>query len=123
MEPIVQLKEIVKEFPGVLANDHISLDLYPGECHALVGENGAGKSTLMKILYGAYSPDGGQILIDGTPRTYNVQGARDLGVGMVYQNFMQVPELSILENVILGDPPRKVLPSITSRRGNVFQFC
>ena len=66
MEPIVQIKEIVKEFPGVLANDHISLDLYPGECHALVGENGAGKSTLMKILYGAYSPDGGQILIDGT---------------------------------------------------------
>ena len=107
MEPIVQLKEIVKKFPGVLANDHVSLDLYPGECHALVGENGAGKSTLMKILYGAYTPDGGQILIDGKAHSYNVQGARDLGIGMVYQNFMQVPELSILENVILGDPPKK----------------
>ena len=65
MEAVVELKGIVKKFPGVIANDHIDLALYPGETHALVGENGAGKSTLMKILYGQYAPDEGEILIDG----------------------------------------------------------
>jgi simple sugar transport system ATP-binding protein len=107
MEAIIELKNIVKQFPGVLANDHVSLQLFPGECHALVGENGAGKSTLMKILYGAVQPDEGEILIDGKACSYDIQQAREYGIGMVYQNFMQVPEMSILENVILGNPPKK----------------
>ncbi len=107
MEPIVELKNIVKQFPGVLANDHVNLSLYPGETHALVGENGAGKSTLMKILYGQYVPDEGEILIDGKPCRYDVTGARQHKIGMVYQNFMQIPQMSILENIILGNAPLK----------------
>lgn len=107
MEPIVELRGIVKRFPGVLANDHIDLALYPGEVHALVGENGAGKSTLMKILYGQYAPDEGEILIDGKTCRYDVTGARRHKIGMVYQNFMQIPEMSILENIILGNAPMK----------------
>ncbi|HWS28926.1 MAG TPA: ABC transporter ATP-binding protein [Clostridia bacterium] len=105
MQPIVELKGIVKQFPGVLANDHVNFALYAGETHALVGENGAGKSTLMKILYGQYTPDEGEILIDGVPCRYNVTGARHHGIGMVYQNFMQIPEMCILENIILGNAP------------------
>ena len=107
MEPIVELRGITKQFPGVLANDHVDLALYPGEVHALVGENGAGKSTLMKILYGQYAQDEGEILIDGLPCQYNVAGARQHKIGMVYQNFMQIPEMSILENIILGNAPGK----------------
>lgn len=105
MKPIVELRGIVKQFPGVLANDHIDLALYPGETHALVGENGAGKSTLMKILYGQYTPDQGEILIDGKACQYDVAGARQHRIGMVYQNFMQIPEMSIMENIILGNVP------------------
>ncbi len=107
VEPFVELKGIVKKFPGVLANDHINLSLYRGETHALVGENGAGKSTLMKILYGQYTPDEGEILIDGKPCRYTVAGAREQKIGMVYQNFMQIPEMSILENIVLGNTPSK----------------
>lgn len=103
MQPLVELKEIVKAFPGLIANDHINFDLYPGECHALVGENGAGKSTLMKILYGQYTPDSGQILLDGKEVHYDIHGAREHGIAMVHQNFMQVPELSITENITLGN--------------------
>lgn len=107
MEPVVKLKGIVKQFPGVLANDHVDLELYQGETHALVGENGAGKSTLMKILYGQYLPDEGEIFIDGQSCRYDVARAREHKIGMVYQNFMQIPEMSILENVILGNAPVK----------------
>jgi len=107
MEPIVELKDIVKEFPGVRANDHINLTLCPGETHALVGENGAGKSTLMKILYGQFPPDSGQIIINGNATRYDIHGARELGIGMVYQNFMQIPEMSILENIMLGTAEAK----------------
>lgn len=105
MEAVVELKGIVKKFPGVIANDHIDLALYPGETHALVGENGAGKSTLMKILYGQYAPDEGEILIDGKACRYNVTGARQHQIGMVHQNFMQIPQMSIFENIILGNTP------------------
>lgn len=107
MKPIVELRGIVKQFLGILANDHVDLALYPGEVHALVGENGAGKSTLMKILYGQYTPEAGEIWIDGVPYRYDVTGARKHKIGMVYQNFMQIPEMSILENVVLGNVPVK----------------
>lgn len=97
------MHEITKVFPGVVANDSVSLDLNAGEIHALVGENGAGKTTLMKILYGLYKPDSGEIRIDGT--AVDIGGPRDAirrGVGMVHQHFMLVPVFSVLDNVILG---------------------
>lgn len=103
MQPLVELKEIVKGFSGLIANNRVDFVLYPGECHALVGENGAGKSTLMKILYGQYTPDSGQILLDGEEVHYDIHGAREHGIAMVHQNFMQVPELSITENITLGN--------------------
>lgn len=103
MKPLVQMKNIRMQFATVLANDYVNFDLYPGEVHSLVGENGAGKTTLMRILYGLYTPDSGNILIDGKEEHYNIAGAMDLGIAMVHQNFMQVEEMSILENIIMSD--------------------
>lgn len=101
MTPVVEMRGIRKEFATVLANDNIDFDLFPGEVHSLVGENGAGKSTLMRILYGEYTHDAGTISIDGKAVKYNVAGAMKHGIAMVYQNFMQVEEMSILENIIM----------------------
>ncbi len=96
---------IVKRFPGVLANDHIDFDVQAGEVHALLGENGAGKSTLMRILYGLYRPDEGQIKINGQPVVIESPiDAIRLGVGMIHQHFMLVPTLTVAENVALGLP-------------------
>jgi ABC-type sugar transport system ATPase subunit len=97
---------ITKSFPGVRALDGVSFDVRAGEVHALVGENGAGKSTLMKILAGAYRADGGTIEIDGNPVT--IDGPKDaerLGIGMIYQEFNVVPDLGVIENVVLGIEP------------------
>jgi len=97
---------ITKSFPGVRALDGVSFDVRAGEVHALVGENGAGKSTLMKILAGAYRADGGTIEIDGNPVT--IDGPKDaerLGIGMIYQEFNLVPDLGVIENVVLGIEP------------------
>ncbi|HEX6383447.1 MAG TPA: ABC transporter ATP-binding protein [Anaerolineae bacterium] len=99
------MREIVKRFPGVLANDHVNFDVRAGEIHALLGENGAGKSTLMRVLYGFYQPDEGQIFLNG--RSVTVQSPADairLGVGMIHQHFMLVPSLTVAENVALGLP-------------------
>jgi general nucleoside transport system ATP-binding protein len=103
MPPVLEVRDITKRFPGVLANDHISFTLEPGEIHAFLGENGAGKSTLMNILYGLYAPDEGQVLINGKPAA--IHGPNDairLGLGMVHQHFMLVPTLTVAENVMLG---------------------
>jgi general nucleoside transport system ATP-binding protein len=103
MPPVLEVRDITKRFPGVLANDHISFTLEPGEIHAFLGENGAGKSTLMNILYGLYDPDEGQIFINGKPAT--ISGPNDAisqGLGMVHQHFMLVPTLTVAENVMLG---------------------
>lgn len=100
----LEVRHITKRFPGVLANDHISFTLMPGEIHALLGENGAGKSTLMNIIYGLYKQDEGQILVNG--REVNIQKPNDaiaLGIGMVHQHFMLVPTLTVTENIILGN--------------------
>lgn len=106
MATVVELTGITKRFPGVLANDRISLAVEPGEIHALVGENGAGKSTLMKILYGLYQPDEGSISIRGRPATLDSpRRAIELGIGMVHQHFMLIPVFSVTENVILGMEP------------------
>lgn len=99
----LEMKGIVKQFPGVLANDHIDFDVHAGEVHALLGENGAGKSTLMKVLYGMYRPNVGEIYIDGQPVT--IQSPSDAiakGIGMIHQHFMLVPTLTVAENVALG---------------------
>jgi general nucleoside transport system ATP-binding protein len=102
--PALEMRGITKRYPGVLANDHISLDVRPGEIHALLGENGAGKSTLMNILYGLAVPDEGEILLDGQPVTINgPHDAIDRGISMVHQHFMLVPVLTVAENILLGE--------------------
>ena len=105
---VLELKGITKEFPGILANDHIDFDLARGEVHALLGENGAGKSTLMNILYGLYSPDEGEILVKGERVRFSGPGdAIDHGIGMVHQHFMLVPVMSVAENIVLATEPRR----------------
>jgi len=103
LEKLIELRGIVKRFPGVLANDKVNFELRSGEIHALLGENGAGKTTLMNILYGLYRPDEGEIYIRG--RRVELKSPRDaikLGIGMVHQNFKLVESHTVLENVILG---------------------
>ncbi|MHA2294482.1 MAG: ABC transporter ATP-binding protein [Candidatus Hodarchaeales archaeon] len=102
----VQMIDIVKKFPGVLANDHVNIDIRKGEIHALLGENGAGKTTLMNILYGLYGPDGGNIVInDRKVMVRDPIDAMNNGIGMVHQHFMLVPIMSVAENVALGAEP------------------
>src|ERR1044071_198385 len=94
----LEMRGISKRFPGVLANDHVDFDVKSGEVHALLGENGAGKSTLMKILYGLYHPDEGEILLNGKPVTIaSPTDAINSGIGMIHQHFMLVPTLTVAE--------------------------
>ena len=103
--PLMSMQGICKQFPGVQANDRIDFDIYKSEIHALLGENGAGKSTLMKILYGFYRADSGQILHNGKPVTIkSPQDARDLQIGMVFQNHNLIPALNVAENIALFLP-------------------
>ena len=106
--PLLELREITKQFPGVLANDHVGLDLVRGEVHALLGENGAGKSTLMNILYGLYTPDSGEILLNGQHIDLgSTKAAIEQGIGMVHQHFMLIPVMTVAENIVLATEPRK----------------
>src|SRR5271168_5166497 len=99
----LQLVGVSKSFPGVRANDNVSLSVKPGEIHALLGENGAGKSTLVKMIYGILAPDEGQIIFDGSPqRISNPRAARRLGIGMVFQHFSLFEAMTVLENISLG---------------------
>jgi len=103
---VVEMRHISKSFPGIKANDDISLELKRGEIHALLGENGAGKSTLMSILFGLYSPDEGEIFVNG--QKANIKSPNDatkLGIGMVHQHFMLIDCFTGLENIILGAEP------------------
>ena len=107
---LVVLDEITKRFPGVVANDRVSLDLRPGEVHALIGENGAGKSTLMRVLYGMYPADGGRITVRGQEaRIGSPRDAIALGIGMVHQHFVLVDPFTVTENIILGEEGSAVL--------------
>ena len=102
-QPVLRMAGVTKRFPGVLANDHVNLDLYKGEVLALLGENGAGKSTLMNVLCGLYRPDEGAIYVDGRPaEIHSPRDAYDLGIGMVHQNFMLVETMTVAENIVLG---------------------
>lgn len=107
-ETVVEFSHISMEFPGVLANDDVSLQVQKGEIFALVGENGAGKSTLMNILYGIHTPTGGTLTIKGQNVTkFSPKTAMSLGVGMVHQHFMLVPSFTVAQNIVLGREPRK----------------
>ena len=104
----IEMLHITKRFPGIIANDDITLQLKKGEIHALLGENGAGKSTLMSVLFGLYQPEEGEIYKDGVKVEINdPNDANDLGIGMVHQHFKLVECFTVLDNIILGVEPCK----------------
>jgi len=105
--PALELRNVTKAFPGVVALDNVSFDVKPGEVHALLGENGAGKSTLIKIVSGVYRPDQGEIHVNGQPvNLANPGEAQHLGIATIYQEFSLYPELTVAENIFTGHMPR-----------------
>ncbi|MGC9399294.1 MAG: ABC transporter ATP-binding protein [Anaerolineae bacterium] len=119
-EPVLVMRGITKRFPGVLANDHIDLELYPGEVLALLGENGAGKSTLMNVLIGLYRPDEGEIYVRG--KRVEIHSPRDadaLGIGMVHQNFMLVETMTVAENIVLGMRELPLVPDMEKIKARI----
>ncbi len=115
----LELRGITKQFPNVLANDDVSLSVGPGEIVALLGENGAGKTTLMNVLFGLYTPDEGEALINGEPLEFgDPSAAIAAGVGMVHQHFMLVPVFTVAENVVLGLEPVKFLDWIDKKEAD-----
>src|SRR5688572_26891251 len=119
-EPVIRLRNISKEFAGVLAVDEVDLDILPGEVHVVAGENGAGKSTLMKLLSQVERPSDGEIEISGeTVEFHGPRHAQSLGVAMVYQEFALAPHLSIAENLFMGREPGRF--GFVNRRGETEQ--
>ncbi len=117
--PLVEVRGICKRYGTVEANDNVDLELFGGEVHALLGENGAGKSTLSKIIYGFARPDAGVILVNGNPvDLHSPRDARAHRIGMVFQNFMLIPALSVLENIalFLTDLPAVLRPAVVAAR-------
>ena len=108
---IVEMKHITKRFPGIVANDDVSISIKKGEIYALLGENGAGKSTLMSMLFGMYEPDEGEIYVRGEKVSIDSPTrATELNIGMVHQHFKLVSNYTITENIIMGmEPMKKVL--------------
>ncbi|HYE16598.1 MAG TPA: ATP-binding cassette domain-containing protein, partial [Pyrinomonadaceae bacterium] len=103
---MLELRDITKRFGDVLANDRVNISVRPGTIHAIVGENGAGKSTAMRIAYGFYTADSGEIMVDGEPRPVRTpHDAIALGIGMVHQHFMLVSTMTVAENIVLGAEP------------------
>ncbi len=118
--PVLEMRHIRKTFPGVVALDDVDFELRRGEVHILLGENGAGKSTLMKILSGAYQKSAGQIILDGVEvEIKNPKHAQALGIGIIYQEFNLIPQLSVGENIFLGREPAR-LPGLINQRA-IFQ--
>ncbi len=120
---IVEMRHITKRFPGIIANDDVSLEIRKGEVYALLGENGAGKSTLMSILFGTYEPDEGEILVNGKPvKFHSSTDATACGIGMVHQHFKLVEPFTIAENIVLGVEPEEkklgILPWVNIRKAN-----
>ncbi|WP_077309464.1 ABC transporter ATP-binding protein [Terribacillus halophilus] len=107
---VIEMLNIRKEFPGIVANDNITLQVKKGEIHALLGENGAGKSTLMNVLFGLYQPEKGEIRVDGKQVAINDPNvANRLGIGMVHQHFMLIDTFTVAQNIVLGSEPKKGL--------------
>ena len=120
----IEMLNITKRFPGIIANDNITLQLKKGEIHALLGENGAGKSTLMSVLFGLYQPEEGEIRKDGKKVSINdPNDANALGIGMVHQHFKLVDTLSVIENVILGIPTKKQILDLEPARKKLLELC
>ena len=116
-EPLLVVDNVTKEFPGVIANDSVSVEIRRAEIHCLLGENGAGKTTLADILYGVYRPDSGSVSLAG--KSLDLMSPRDAiesGVGMVHQHFELVPPMSVIENVVIGTPARQWLDLSEARR-------
>lgn len=114
--PRLELRHITKRYPGVVANDQVSLQVAPGSIHAVLGENGAGKSTLMKIIYGSVKPDAGEVVFDGqTVQVRNPKEARKLGISMVFQHFSLFDTLTVAENVWLGLDKSLSLAQVTEQ--------
>jgi len=116
----VSMKGICMSFPGILANDHVDFEVEQGTIHCLLGENGSGKTTLMNVLFGLYHKDSGNISINGKDvEIKNPANAESLGVGMVHQHFMLIPQLTILQNIILGAEPGGFVIDMEKARGEV----
>ena len=122
-EYIIEMKNITKIFPGIVANDNVTIQIKKGEIYALLGENGAGKSTLMSMLFGMYEPDKGEIFVRGKKETIiSPKDATKLNIGMVHQHFKLVSDFTITENIIMGIEPIKkfmgVFPYINMKECN-----
>ena len=121
---VLEARGITKRFPGVVANDNINFEIRVGEIHAILGENGAGKTTLMKILFGQYHPDEGEIIIAGKPvRFRSPLDAIDMGIGMVHQNRKLVNAHSVIENIILGHPHAGKILNLTTAAEEIGELC
>ncbi len=106
--PILEVHNITKRFPGVIALDDVSAEFYPGQVHAVVGENGAGKSTLMKVLVGAYTPDEGEIKYQGERVSFHhPKEAQEGGISIIYQEFNLLPDRTVAQNIFFGREPAK----------------
>ena len=122
-EYVIEMRHITKRFPGIIANNDVSIGIRKGEVYALLGENGAGKSTLMSILFGTYEPDQGEILVDGKPVAFHSStDAAACGIGMVHQHFKLVDTFTIAENIVLGIEPEEkragFLPWVNMKKAN-----
>jgi ribose transport system ATP-binding protein len=116
-KPILQIVDVVKSFPGVKALSNVSMEVMPGEVHALVGENGAGKSTLIKIITGFHAMDSGRMLVDGKEVNYkNPHESIENGISCIYQELSIVPLIDVAKNLYLGNWPKKAAAWWTARR-------
>lgn len=123
-ETLLEARGITKRFPGVVANDSIHFSIRAGEIHAVLGENGAGKTTLMKILFGQYQPDEGQIFIAGKPVEFKSPlDAIELGIGMVHQHRKLIPAHTVIENIILGHPNAGTILNLSDAEEEVYELC
>ena len=112
---IVEMRHITKRFPGIVANDDVTIQIKRGEVYALLGENGAGKSTLMSMLFGMYEPDKGEILIRGEKVSFRSSNdASALGIGMVHQHFKLVDNYTVAENIVSRETPLTAAPLLDS---------
>ena len=122
-EYIVEMRHITKRFPGIVANDDVSIGIRKGEVYALLGENGAGKSTLMSMLFGMYVPDAGEILVNGKEVHFNSPNdAAENNIGMVHQHFKLVENYTVAENIVMGSEPMGrafgVFPYVNMKKAN-----